>query len=45
MKYLIGFFSALFLAMTLITVTGCASTKTQEATGEYFDDSVITGKI
>ncbi|TAK62212.1 BON domain-containing protein, partial [Methylobacter sp.] len=39
------FFSALFLAMTLITVTGCASTKTQEATGEYFDDSVITGKI
>ncbi|TAK60612.1 MAG: BON domain-containing protein [Methylobacter sp.] len=31
--------------MTLITVTGCASTKTQEATGEYFDDSVITGKI
>lgn len=45
MKYLIGFFSALLLALTLITVTGCASTETQEGTGEYFDDSVITSKI
>lgn len=37
-------FSAVLLAVALITVTGCASTKTQEATGQYFDDSVITSK-
>jgi osmotically-inducible protein OsmY len=45
MKYLIRFFSALFLALTLITVTGCASTAKQEGTGEYVDDSVITSKV
>jgi osmotically-inducible protein OsmY len=45
MKYLIRFFSAFFLALTLITVTGCASTETHEGTGEYMDDSLITGKI
>jgi osmotically-inducible protein OsmY len=45
MKYLIRFFSALFLALTLITATGCASTETHEGTGEYMDDSLITGKI
>lgn len=25
--------------------TGCASTATRESTGEYVDDSVITGKV
>lgn len=45
MKNLIRFFSALFLALTLITVSGCASTTKQEGTGEYFDDSVITSKV
>ena len=31
----------LFMAMAL----GCASTRTQEGTGEYVDDTVITGKV
>ncbi|GAB2879743.1 BON domain-containing protein [Uliginosibacterium flavum] len=40
-KYL----SALFLAVTLTSVIGCASTTKQESTGEYFDDSFITTKV
>lgn len=40
-KYL----SAVFLAVTLLTAVGCASTTTQEGTGEYVDDVVITGKV
>ena len=40
-KYL----SALFLALALTSVVGCASTSTQEGTGEYVDDSVITTKV
>jgi hyperosmotically inducible protein len=40
-KYL----SPLFLAVALVSVVGCASTPTQESTGEYVDDSVITGKV
>jgi osmotically-inducible protein OsmY len=31
----------LFVAMAL----GCASTRTQEGTGEYVDDTVITSKV
>jgi osmotically-inducible protein OsmY len=45
MKYLIRFFSAFFLALTLLTVAGCASTQGHEGTGEYLDDSVITTKV
>jgi osmotically-inducible protein OsmY len=45
MKHLIRFFSATFLALTLLTVVGCASTQKQEGTGEYVDDSVITSKV
>lgn len=45
MKQLGKYLSALFLAITLITVVGCASTSTQEGTGEYIDDSVITTKV
>ena len=45
MKQLIRFFSALFIALTLMTATGCASTKTTEGTGEYVDDTVITSKV
>ena len=40
-KYL----SAVFLAVTLVTAAGCASTAKQEGTGEYVDDSVITTKV
>ena len=35
---------ALALAMTA-TISGCAETRTHEATGQYVDDSVITGKV
>ena len=40
-KYL----SAVFLAVTLVSVVGCASTSKQAGTGEYIDDSVITTKV
>ncbi len=45
MKYLIRVFSAFFLALTLLTAAGCASTEKHEGTGEYVDDSVITTKV
>lgn len=45
MKYLIRFFSALFLTLTLVTVAGCPSTEKHEGTGEYIDDSAITAKV
>ncbi|MGZ8183027.1 MAG: BON domain-containing protein [Methylobacter sp.] len=45
MKYLIRFFSAFFLALTLLTAAGCASTEKQAGTGEYVDDSVVTTKV
>lgn len=45
MKQLRKYFSALFLAVTLASVVGCASTQKQEGTGEYVDDSVITTKV
>ena len=35
----------LVLAMLLATFGACASTRTQESTGEYVDDSVITTKV
>src|SRR5450432_3988336 len=37
----------LFLAnvMFVATTLGCASTPKQEASGEYVDDTVITGKV
>ncbi len=39
------FLSQAFLTLLVITSLGCASTKTQEGTGEYFDDSWITTKV
>ncbi|MCF8178539.1 MAG: BON domain-containing protein [Sulfuritalea sp.] len=45
MKQLSKYLSALFLAFTLMFVVGCASTSSQEGTGEYVDDSVITTKV
>ncbi|MHB1619583.1 MAG: BON domain-containing protein [Sulfuricella sp.] len=45
MKQLGKYFSALFLAVTLVSVVGCASTPKQEGTGEYIDDGVITTKV
>jgi len=37
--------SAVFLAVTLATMLGCAATPTTESTGEYLDDAVITAKV
>jgi osmotically-inducible protein OsmY len=34
----------LFIIM-LVSIVGCASTPTQEGTGEYVDDSAITAKV
>ncbi len=45
MKKLGTFLSALFLAVTLVSFMGCASTAKHEGTGEYVDDSVITTKV
>jgi osmotically-inducible protein OsmY len=45
MKQLNKYLSAAFMALILITAVGCASTSTQEGTGEYVDDSVITTKV
>ena len=45
MKQLNKFLSAAFLAVTLGSVVGCASTSQKEGTGEYIDDSVITTKV
>ena len=45
MTQLKKFLSALFLAITLASVVGCASTSKQEGTGEYIDDSAITTKV
>lgn len=38
-------FSAIFFAVLLATVLGCAGTATKESTGEYVGDSVITTKV
>ena len=35
----------LVLLMLIATFAGCAATRTQESTGEFVDDSVITTKI
>ena len=37
--------SAFSIAASLLFVLGCGSTATQESTGQYFDDSVITSKV
>jgi osmotically-inducible protein OsmY len=38
-------FTTLASAVLLMTVLGCASTRTHEGTGEYVDDSVITTRV
>src|SRR5512145_3192433 len=45
MKQMGKYLSALFLAASLVTVVGCASTAKTEGTDEYLDDSVITTKV
>ena len=45
MKQLKRSVSAVFLALTLVTIFGCAATGTRESTGEYVDDAAITAKV
>ncbi len=37
--------SVFMITIALLFSLGCASTSTQESTGEYLDDSVITSKV
>jgi len=36
---------AIITTLLLMAAVGCASTKTQEGTGQYVDDTVITTKV
>ncbi len=38
-------FTAFFFIVAFASFLGCASTSTQEGTGEYVDDTVITTKV
>jgi len=38
-------YAAFFITILLATLVGCASTGSQEGTGEYIDDSIITAKV
>jgi osmotically-inducible protein OsmY len=37
--------TAVFATVILVATVGCASTRTQESTGQYIDDSAITTKV
>jgi len=37
--------SLMLAAVALIGLVGCASTRTQESTGQYVDDTAITTKV
>ncbi|MBK8817256.1 MAG: BON domain-containing protein [Methylococcaceae bacterium] len=45
MKTVIRFVSPIFIVIALLFAVGCASTQQHEGTGEYMDDSIITGKV
>lgn len=38
-------FASIILAILLALQAGCASTRTQESTGEYITDTAITAKV
>ena len=38
-------FFAIFIAASMLFAIGCASTSTQESTGQYIDDTTITTKV
>lgn len=40
-----GLFPASVFLVSSLSLLGCASTPSQEGTGEYFDDTVITSKV
>lgn len=45
MKPISKYLSAVFLAVTLTSMVGCAATSKQEGTGQYIDDTFITAKV
>lgn len=45
MRNIYKYFTAVFMAFALLAFGGCSSTSTQEGTGEYIDDTVITAKV
>ncbi len=45
MNHVSKYFSAIFVAIALISAVGCAPTTQHEGTGEYIDDSVVTTKV
>ena len=45
MNHMSKYFSAVFVAIALISAVGCAPTAQHEGTGQYVDDSVITAKV
>jgi osmotically-inducible protein OsmY len=38
-------FYSILIAASMLLAAGCASTSTQESTGEYIDDTTITTKV
>ncbi len=36
---------SLLVLLVIAVIAGCAGSRTQESTGEYFDDSTITSKV
>lgn len=43
--YQTRYFSAVMVTLALMLSLGCTSTPTQESTGEYMDNSVITARV
>jgi osmotically-inducible protein OsmY len=36
---------SILILLALVVIAGCASTRTQESSGQYMDSSVITAKV
>jgi osmotically-inducible protein OsmY len=45
MSIIIRYLTLLVMIAAFATLAACAATRTQESTGEYVDDSVITTKV
>jgi osmotically-inducible protein OsmY len=43
--YKTRYYSAVAVTLALMLSLGCASTSTQESTGEYMDNSIVTAKV
>ncbi|WP_018149978.1 BON domain-containing protein [Leeia oryzae] len=45
MKQVAKYLSTILIAVSALSMVGCASTARHEGTGEYMDDTVITTKV